>query len=127
MILLAARCFTVHAEPTRDFLGHVGGDDFVVLFQSHDWEARCEAVVREFNAQARELYDDQARAAGGVMAEDRHGTLRFHALVTLSIGACRVPANTKASAEQVASCAAGAKLKAKQAHVALYTTQLRMD
>jgi diguanylate cyclase (GGDEF)-like protein len=127
MILLAARCFTAHAEPTRDFLGHVGGDDFVVLFQSHDWEARCEAVVREFNEQARALYDDPAREAGGVMAEDRHGTLRFHALVTLSIGACRVNANTRATAEQVASCAAGAKHKAKQAQVALYPSQLLMD
>ncbi len=124
MILLAARCFTAHAEPTRDFVGHVGGDDFIVLFQSHDWEARCESVVREFNQQALALYDQKARDAGGVMAEDRHGTMRFHSLVTLSIGACRVPPHSGATAEQVASCAATAKQKAKQALVAVYPCRI---
>ncbi len=124
MILLASRCFSRHVDPTRDFIGHVGGDDFVVLFQSQDWDSRCEAVVTEFNAQATELYDASAREAGGVMAEDRHGTVRFHALVTLSIGACRVPSHSAVNAEQVASCAAAAKQKAKQAQVALYPCQL---
>lgn len=124
MILLTSRCFTAHAEPTRDFLGHVGGDDFVVVFQSPDWEARCQAVVQEFNEQARALYDDAAREAGGVMAEDRHGTVRFHSLVTLSIGVCRVPANSRASAEQVASAAASAKQRAKKAQSALFVQQL---
>jgi diguanylate cyclase (GGDEF)-like protein len=124
MILLASRCFTAHAEPTRDFLGHVGGDDFVLLLQSSDWQTRCQSVVRDFNAQARALYDDEARQAGGVVAEDRHGTVRFHALVTLSIGVCRVPAHSGATAEEVASCAAGAKHKAKKAQTDLYTVEL---
>ncbi len=29
-------------EPTRDFLGHIGGDDFLILFQSDDWQARVQ-------------------------------------------------------------------------------------
>ena len=45
MILLAARCITAQADPRRDFVGHVGGDDFVVLFQSDDWQRRCEATL----------------------------------------------------------------------------------
>jgi diguanylate cyclase (GGDEF)-like protein len=126
MIRLVSRCFSAHVAATRDFLGHVGGDDFIVLFQSLDWEARCEAIVSDFNQQARTLYDEQALEAGGVMAEDRHGTVRFHELVTLSIGACRVPPHSGATPEQVASAAAAAKQKAKQAQVALYPTQLSL-
>ncbi|HMR71058.1 MAG TPA: GGDEF domain-containing protein, partial [Rubrivivax sp.] len=118
MILMAARCLSAQADPQRDFLGHVGGDDFVILFQSEDWQARCRRAVADFNAAARELYDDQARAAGGVMAEDRHGVERFHPLTTLSIGAARMCGCAHKAAD-AANLAARAKRAAKARNVDL--------
>ena len=120
MILLAARCFTAQADPRRDFVGHVGGDDFVVLFQSDDWERRCEATLAHFNQQALALYDEPARQAGGIEAEDRHGCLRFHPLTTLGIGAVRVVAGGALRPEDVANAAAQAKRQIKQLGVGLY-------
>ena len=120
MILLAARCFTAQADPRRDFVGHVGGDDFVVLFQSDDWERRCEATLAHFNQQALALYDEPARQAGGIEAEDRHGCLRFHPLTTLGIGAVRVVAGGVLRPEDVANAAAQAKRQIKQLGVGLY-------
>jgi diguanylate cyclase (GGDEF)-like protein len=114
MILRVARCIAQHADARRDFVGHVGGDDFIVLFQSEDWSQRCEAIVADFNRQAAELYDESARAAGGVVAEDRHGVQRFHPLCTLSIGAVQVRPGGNWRAEDVASAAARAKHQAKQ-------------
>jgi diguanylate cyclase (GGDEF)-like protein len=49
MILLAAQAITRHADARRDFVGHVGGDDFVVLFQSDDWETRSRQILADFN------------------------------------------------------------------------------
>jgi hypothetical protein len=43
--------------------GHVGGDDFVVLFQSGDWEARCTRIISHFNTAALTLFDQQRAAA----------------------------------------------------------------
>ncbi len=120
MILLAARCFGAHADARHDFVGHVGGDDFVVLFQSEDWERRCTRIVEDFNRLALDLYDEEARGAGGVTAEDRHGDMRFHPLTTLSIGAIRVPVADGLRAEDVASAAAVAKRSAKSHKVGLY-------
>jgi len=120
MILLAARCITAQADPRRDFVGHVGGDDFVVLFQSDDWERRCEAALASFNQQALALYDEPARQAGGIEAEDRHGCLRFHPLTTLGIGAVRVVASGALRPEDVANAAAQAKRQNKQLDVGLY-------
>ena len=40
MLKMAAAVLATACEPTRDFLGHVGGDDFLILFQSADWRAR---------------------------------------------------------------------------------------
>lgn len=123
MIRLMARCALSHCDPQRDFVGHVGGDDFILLFQSDDWETRCEALVRDFNAQAAGLYDEDGRLAGGIEAEDRHGVRRFFEFTSLSIGAVRVRAGQFRSAEQVASAAAAAKHGAKIANAGLFVRQ----
>ena len=113
MIRLVARMLIVHCDPRRDFIGHVGGDDFVVLFQSDDWLPRCRAIVADFNEQARTLFDAEALARGGIEAEDRFGVLRFFAFTSLSIGAVEIRPGMYARPEDVASAAATAKHKAK--------------
>lgn len=119
MIRLVARTLVANCDPRRDFVGHVGGDDFVVLFQSEDWLARCERVVETFNTLALELFDEAARQRGGIEAEDRHGVNRFFGFTTLSIGAVPVRQGRFTRAEQVASAAAAAKHKAKASSLGL--------
>ena len=113
MIRLVARTLITHCDPRRDFVGHVGGDDFVVLFQSDDWLARCERIVAGFNEQALSLFDAAALERGGIEAEDRFGVLRFFKFTTLSIGAVTVRPGAYARAEDVASAAAASKHRAK--------------
>jgi diguanylate cyclase (GGDEF)-like protein len=115
MIRLVARTLVSHCDPRRDFVGHVGGDDFVVLFQSDDWLARCERVLAAFNAKALSLFDEEALARGGIEAEDRHGVRRFFKCTTLSMGAVPIRPGAFTRAGQVASAAAAAKHKAKMA------------
>ncbi len=115
MIRLLARLAVAHADPYVDFVGHIGGDDFLILFQSSDWRERCTDLIGSFNAAARSLYDDAARQAGGLEAEDRYGVRRFTPLTTLSIGAVPVAPGTAQHTEDIASEAAHAKKAAKQA------------
>lgn len=119
MIRLLARCLTGVCDARLDFVGHVGGDDFVLLMQSGDWLARIERAVHTFNTEAALLYETTARQAGGIWAEDRHGVRRFHPLTTLSVGVVRVDPAHYASAEAVANAAALAKHHAKQGHVGI--------
>ncbi|MCE2978374.1 MAG: EAL domain-containing protein [bacterium] len=119
MIQLVARTLIANCDARRDFVGHVGGDDFIVLFQSDDWLARCERVVETFNALALELFDEDARERGGIEAEDRHGVNRFFGFTTLSIGAVPVRRGRFDRADQVASAAAAAKHKAKASRIGL--------
>lgn len=113
MIRLVARLAVAHCDPQRDFVGHVGGDDFIILYQSADWEAQCQAFVNEFGRCAIELFDVPAREAGGIHADDRYGVPRFFPLTTISVGAVRIQGSEFTSAEQVASIAARAKHEAK--------------
>lgn len=120
MIRLEAQVIVAACDPRRDFVGHVGGDDFVMLLQSDDWEARCTRAVRQFNERALLLFDDEARRAGGIEAEDRHGVTRFHGCTTLSIGVIQVAPGLFHSAEAVASAAAAAKHQAKCQHLDVF-------
>jgi GGDEF domain-containing protein len=119
MIRLVARTLVSHCDPRRDFVGHVGGDDFVVLFQSDDWMERCEKILKTFNERALALYDDSARHRGGIDAEDRQGIARFFPCTTLAIGAVPVGPGVFSRPEQVASAAAAAKHKAKIGNLGL--------
>ena len=119
MIRLQARSIVSRCDPRRDFVGHVGGDDFVVLFQSEDWLDRCEQTISRFNEQAIDLFDAEAKGRGGIEGEDRHGVMRFFNFTTLSIGAVRVRAGQFSRPEQVASAAAMAKHKAKESALGL--------
>jgi diguanylate cyclase (GGDEF)-like protein len=113
MIRLVAKLAVAHCDPLADFVGHVGGDDFILLYQSANWQAQCESIISEFALAAVGLFDDVARLAGGIEAEDRHGVSRFFPLTTLSIGAVKIQAGDCTHAEQVASLAARAKHDAK--------------
>lgn len=119
MIRLVARTMVSHCDPRRDFVGHVGGDDFVVLFQSDDWLDRCERIVTTFNQLALSLFDEDALANGGIEAEDRHGVRRFFKFTTLSIGVVPVRPGVFTRSDQVASAAAAAKHKAKLSSIGL--------
>ena len=116
MIRLVARLATARCDARRDFVGHVGGDDFMLLLQSEDWLQRCEDIVDTFASEALQLFDAQAREDGGIWAEDRHGIRRFFACTTLSIGVVRIAPGSQLAPEEIANLAALAKQQAKARH-----------
>lgn len=113
MIKLAAQLITHACDPAEDFVGHVGGDDFVVLFQSDDWERRCRSVLTDFKECARTLFDPSDLEREGFESEDRKGVRTFFPLTSIAVGAVIVEGGNYATPESVASAAAAAKKHAK--------------
>lgn len=113
MIRLLAGTLVTHTDRQLDFVGHVGGDDFVVIFQSENWRAICERILVEFNNRASSLYDDSDRTAGQILSEDRSGNPCSFPLITVVVGAVVVDGEEFERPEQVASAAADAKRIAK--------------
>ncbi|MFM0204312.1 phosphodiesterase [Paraburkholderia fungorum] len=117
VLKFAAAVLADACEPTRDFLGHVGGDDFLILFQSEDWQDRVLRAIHLFNEGAQRFYAPADRLGGGIHGEDRRGNPTFFTFVTMAIGCVRVEsAGGPAfySSEEIASVAALAKRRAKQ-------------
>lgn len=113
VIRLAAAVIQSHADPTCDFVGHVGGDDFLVVYQSEDWEPRVQGIIDEFNARVRSFFDPPDAAQFGFWGEDRKGVRTFFPLTSMAIGVLVVAPGTFDHHEDVASAAAAAKRRAK--------------
>jgi diguanylate cyclase (GGDEF)-like protein len=73
------------AGPTT-FIGHVGGDDFVVICRVPDAKPIAEAVVGRFDAMAPALYDPKDALRGSIETENRLGDVQSFPFVSISIG-----------------------------------------
>ncbi|WP_422774478.1 GGDEF domain-containing response regulator [Plantactinospora sp. WMMC1484] len=68
------------------FLGHIGGDDFVIVCAPEQVRPLTERAVIDFEKTADELYDPEDAKRGYVELKDRRGNIQRAHLVTLSIG-----------------------------------------
>ena len=114
VIQTLGRLISDTTDERQDFVGHIGGDDFFVIFQSTDWEMRCWQLVSAFAEAMNALLSPEERAHGGYMAENRRGELSFQVLPTLSIGAVRIGPGDFESHREVAAAASVAKKQAKK-------------
>ena len=114
MIQLTGRVLSWACDPKLDFLGHIGGDDFILLMQRRDWQNRCEQALRSFEQAASLLFQQEHLDAGGYSSEGRDGTVKFHPLTSLSIGAIRVEPGQFPSHHEVSAAMTDAKKMAKK-------------
>ncbi|SDZ32142.1 response regulator receiver modulated diguanylate cyclase [Micromonospora pattaloongensis] len=68
------------------FLGHIGGDDFVVVCAPEQMRPLMERAIPDFERSADDLYDPSDAERGYVEVKDRRGNVQKAALVTLSVG-----------------------------------------
>ncbi|MFC4528425.1 EAL domain-containing protein [Dyella halodurans] len=120
MIRLLSSLLSEHVDPALDFVGHIGGDDFVVLFQSEDWAARCHCVIEAFNSRSPHLFDEVDIVRGGLRGKDRRGMPQFFPFTTVVMGAVQLSPPLPQRAQSIAAFAARAKRQAKRSNVGLH-------
>ncbi|AOU98735.1 diguanylate cyclase [Acidihalobacter yilgarnensis] len=108
------RLLSESIDPRTDFVGHVGGDDFVLVLASASWLPTLEAVLARFESLAPSFYDDTEREAGGILAPDRQGRELFHELLSLSIGVVQISSGAFMNHHEVAARASEVKCMAKR-------------
>lgn len=69
----------------REFVGHVGGDDFVVVAGSKDAERLAHRIIREFDEGKADLHDKTDFNNGYLEIESRSGQVERFPLVTLTL------------------------------------------
>lgn len=114
IIKLTAELLLRYADMERDFVGHIGGDDFVVLFRSTDWHARCCSLIADFDKGIKRFYSTDELQQNSFRARDRRGQLVKFPLLSISLGVIRVPKVHDATLLDVSAAAANAKGHAKR-------------
>lgn len=105
-----------HLDPEQDFIGHIGGDDFVIIFQSPDWFERCDAIVHQCDEEAARFYSDAHQRARGVHALDRQRKMVFYPIFSISIGAVSVDPGKFHTHHEVMAAATEVKKRAMSTH-----------
>ncbi|MFH1459557.1 MAG: response regulator [Candidatus Omnitrophota bacterium] len=70
----------------EDFVGHIGGDDYVILTTIEKAEEICIRIIREFDEVAPSFYNQLDRQRGFILAQDRQGNAMQIPLISVSIG-----------------------------------------
>jgi diguanylate cyclase (GGDEF)-like protein len=73
------------AGPTS-FVGHVGGDDFIVVCDAHEADAVADLLVRRFDAAVPGMYDAPDRERGHIEVPSRRGDAQRFPFLSISIG-----------------------------------------
>ncbi len=86
------------------FVGHIGGDDFVLLAHPDQVERICTGVVRCFGRAVRGYYTQQDRTQGCTRGVGRDGSVACFPLVAVSLGVvfCHGPCPMQVLSERAA-------------------------
>ena len=102
-----------HSSSSKDFVGHVGGDDFIVIFRSDDWKKRCNDILDNFKTVISEFYTIEDRENNGIWSKSRNGEDDFYPVMSISIGAVMPDPTTYNNYADIAELVTQAKRNAK--------------
>ncbi|WP_426206401.1 bifunctional diguanylate cyclase/phosphodiesterase [Pseudomonas sp. TWP3-1] len=111
VLLCLAQCLNERVDPSRDFVGHIGGDDFLLVLGPEDWRKRLNQLLDDFQSQCRRFYRPEHLEAGCFVAPNRQGVRQEFPLLSLSIGVVHL--HPEACAELDASLLAEMASQAK--------------
>ncbi|MBL4911454.1 MAG: GGDEF domain-containing protein [Alteromonadaceae bacterium] len=109
-----ANSIVINANNNNCFVGHIGGDDFIVMFKNDNVKTVCEAILADFAKQSLTFLTQEHIDQQGYYSLNRRGERVFHPLVSLAIGAIKPDICSYSSYHQIADLASKAKLEAKK-------------
>ncbi|WP_333874227.1 GGDEF domain-containing protein [Methylobacter sp.] len=115
IIKAVANTLTQHIPAESGLVGHVGGDDFIVIFTGNDWLQCCENILHNFEKIVPSYYKDEDIKTGGIHTENRKGEKCFFPLISLSVGLVDSASTSQCQSHvDLADLASEAKKQAKK-------------
>ena len=127
VIKALARVLVDQMGKGADFVGHIGGDDFIVLSDIERMEPLAAEICRRFDGIAPSFYSDEDRARGAIVTVDRQGATREFPLLSVAIGICHNRDRRLKSFAQIAHLGAELKKVAKSKPGSAYVVDRRRD
>ncbi len=108
-----------------DLLGHIGGDDFVILTTAERCDEIAEVILEEFDERVGSLYSEKDRRSGFVETHDRRGSSVRVPLMSVSIAALSNERRKLTDYGQIGLIAAELKSYAKSIEGSAYVKDKR--
>jgi diguanylate cyclase (GGDEF)-like protein len=70
----------------EDFIGHIGGDDFVIITTPERVDNICKQIIAGFKETSPSFYNEEDKTRGYIVARDRKGNEEMVPLLSISIG-----------------------------------------
>ena len=77
----------------HNFIGHIGGDDFIAIVSDKDYEEICQNIIIEFDEKIKKYYTKEDLERGYLEVPNRRGIIEEMPIVSISIGVVEVDAN----------------------------------
>ena len=116
IIKFTARTISKHVhqlEANDNFIGHVGGDDFVSIIAQTDYDKLCKEIISEFDKYAVNYYNEVDVERGYVEVANRRGIIEQFPLTTISIAVLEVDSKIYKTTLEIGEVAGQIKHKAK--------------
>lgn len=118
---------TIHNENSRDFIGHIGGDDFIIVTDFDRAEALAGRIVAAFDEIAPSFYSPEDRARGHIVSTDRQSNIRKFPFISIAIGVVHNKLRPLLSFAQISNIGTELKKGAKAAEKSAYILDKRKD
>lgn len=85
-IVIKLLASTIAKYTAKDqFIGHIGGDDFVIILNNYESEPLSQAIIKNFEHDVLEFYNENDIKNGYIFTQNRHGETEKYPLITLTI------------------------------------------
>jgi EAL domain-containing protein (putative c-di-GMP-specific phosphodiesterase class I)/GGDEF domain-containing protein len=98
----------------NEFIGHIGGDDFIVICDYHEGDKYCKAVLEQFSKRVTAFYRDEDVKNGFIVSKNRHGVTENFPLASLSIAGISNKTKTYQNSDDFSNDIAQLKKKCKK-------------
>jgi GGDEF domain-containing protein len=68
-----------------DFIGHIGGDDFIIITEPRNAERICSGIIEQFDRRIKELYSGEDVERGYICTTNRTGEHIEYSIMSISL------------------------------------------
>jgi len=98
----------------NEFVGHIGGDDFIVICDYQEAGLLCQLILDKFASQVGSLYRDDDLSNGFIISVNRHGVIESFPIASLSVAGISNKTNSYKSLDKFSKEIALLKKKCKK-------------
>lgn len=122
---ILSQAITACGDGHPDFLGHIGGDDFLIISRPEKAAALCRSIIDRFDREIRGLYAAEDLARGHITVPNRKGHEESYPITTMSIAVVDNGGRQFTNYLELGEIAAHIKRRAKAVEGSVFLTDRR--